>query len=155
MSSEAKTAGVVAPPPLIYLVPLIVGLLIQWFHPMPIVPPAAARLLGIALIAGWGIVSVPAILAFRRARTSINPARPVTAFVTSGAYRFTRNPMYVGLTLLYLGVTVWVNALWPLLLLPIVLVVMQRGVIAREERYLEMKFGEEYRRYKAGVRRWL
>lgn len=63
--------------------------------------------------------------------------------------------MYVGLTALYLGVTAWFNALWPLPLLPFVLAVVQRGVIAREERYLEMKFGDDYRRYKASVRRWL
>ncbi|HEV8673882.1 MAG TPA: isoprenylcysteine carboxylmethyltransferase family protein [Methylomirabilota bacterium] len=122
---------------------------------MAILPSGVARVLGIALLAGWVIVSLPAILALRRAGTSVNPARPTTALVTWGPYRVTRNPLYVGLTMLYLGLTAWFNALWPLLLLPIVLVVMQRGVIVREERYLERKFGEEYRRYKARVRRWL
>ncbi|MFI5210728.1 MAG: methyltransferase family protein, partial [Gemmatimonadales bacterium] len=69
--------------------------------------------------------------------------------------RFSRNPMYVGMTLLYLGIALWANSLWPLLLLPAVLVVMRRGVIAREEAYLERRFGDEYRSYRARVRRWL
>jgi protein-S-isoprenylcysteine O-methyltransferase Ste14 len=154
-AGDAESAGVVAPPPLVYLVPLVLGLLIQRFYPVAILPSGVARVLGIALLAGWVIVSLPAILAFRRAGTSVNPARPTNALVTWGPYRVTRNPLYVGLTMLYLGLTAWFNALWPLLLLPIVLVVMQRGVIVREERYLERKFGEEYRRYKARVRRWL
>ena len=95
------------------------------------------------------------MIAFRRARTSPIPVKPTTAIVETGPYRFTRNPMYVGLTLLYLGLTLWVGSLWPLLLLPVALFALQRFVIAREERYLEAKFGDQYLRYKARVRRWI
>jgi len=75
--------------------------------------------------------------------------------VVQGPYRFTRNPMYVGLAALYAGVTLLVNSLWPLLLLPVVLVVIRWRVIAREEAYLERKFGDVYRTYTTRVRRWL
>jgi protein-S-isoprenylcysteine O-methyltransferase Ste14 len=96
-----------------------------------------------------------AIRAMRRADTPVDPYEPTTALVIDGPFRFTRNPLYLSLTLVYLGITSLMNAFWPLMLLPAALVIMQRGVIVREERYLESKFGEEYLRYKAKVRRWL
>lgn len=154
-TSHPVSAGVVVPPPLLYLVALGLGLLVQRFYPVTILPSGVARVLGVGLLVAGAIISLLAIMAFRRAGTSVNPARSSTALVLSGPYRFTRNPMYVGLTTLYLGVTAWFSALWPLLLLPIILVVMQQWVIAREERYLEMKFEEDYRQYKSRVRRWL
>ena len=91
----------------------------------------------------------------RRAQTPVDPYSPSTAIVVEGPYRYTRNPLYLALTLFYLALASIVNSVWPLLLLPLVLLVIQRGVIAREERYLEQKFGEQYLRYKSRVRRWL
>ena len=81
--------------------------------------------------------------------------KPTSALVIWGPYRFTRNPMYMGLTTLYVGGTLLLNDLWPLALLPVVIGLVQRRVIAKEEAYLERKFGDEYRAYKAGVRRWV
>ena len=75
--------------------------------------------------------------------------------VTQGPFRYTRNPAYLSMTIIYTGISSLVNALWAILLLPVALLVIQRGVIEREERYLERKFGEEYIRYKAQVRRWI
>jgi protein-S-isoprenylcysteine O-methyltransferase Ste14 len=146
--------GIVAPPPLLYLGAFLLGLGAEWLRPLPIVPPRLAHVIGGGLLV-LGVIGFAGIWAFRRAGTTPNPYRPTTALVVAGPYRLTRNPMYLGFTLMYLGVTFWVNTLWPLLLLPIVLIVMQRGVIAREEAYLERRFGDEYRRYKARVRRWL
>ncbi len=83
------------------------------------------------------------------------PWRPTTALVVGGPFRFTRNPMYLGTTLLYIGIAILAQALWALVLLPFVLMIVQRGVIEREERYLEGKFGADYLRYKQRVRRWL
>jgi protein-S-isoprenylcysteine O-methyltransferase Ste14 len=91
----------------------------------------------------------------RRAGTNVDPYEPATAVVTEGPYRFTRNPMYVGFTLMYVGISALANALLPILLLPAVQQLMRRGVIEREERYLERKFGDEYRRYKESVGRWI
>lgn len=148
------TADVVAPPPLIFAIPLIAGLMLGRWQPLPVVPAQFAPPLGIAL-AGLGMVAIPALLAFRRARTHAEPWKPTTALVTDGPYRLSRNPMYVGMTLGYLGVALWRNVAWPVMALPVVLWVMQVGVIVREERYLESLFGEEYRAYCRRVRRWL
>lgn len=142
------------PPPLVYAVPLAVGLLLQRWHPVLILTLSIATIVGI-VCGGLGFVGLPAVLAFRRANTSPKPWVPSTALVTYGPYRFTRNPMYLGFTLLYLGVAFWTNAFWPLLFLPIVLAVMHYGVIMREEAYMARTFGEDYQRYRQQVRRWL
>ena len=152
--SAVQTAGVVAPPPLLYAVPLVIGLLLQHWYPLPILSPGRGTILGIVLVLG-GLVGAPAITAFRRADTSPKPWVPSTALVTSGPYRFTRNPMYLGFTLMYLGVAVWANAAWPLLFLPIVLIAMHYGVILREEAYMAGRFGVDYEQYRARVRRWV
>jgi protein-S-isoprenylcysteine O-methyltransferase Ste14 len=91
----------------------------------------------------------------RRAGTNIRPDQPTLALVTDGAFRFSRNPLYLAAAGLYVGVALLVHALWPLVLLIPMLAVLQWGVVAREERYLEAKFGDAYRAYKARVRRWL
>lgn len=147
-------AHVIAPPPLIYAVPLFAGLLVHRYRPQTVLPPSWAHVVA-PLFVLLGFVGLPAVLAFRRAGTPPQPWRPVTAFVTTGPYRYSRNPMYVGFTLLYLGISLWVNTLWPLVLLPLVLLVMARGVVVREEAYMTRRFGEEYRSYCTRVRRWL
>ena len=121
--------------------------------------PAAefARLpLALALAVVGAAFDVSGLIAFRRARTTINPMKPqaTSSIVDSGVYRLTRNPMYVGLTGLYLGVTVLIDSLWPLLLLPMVLVALYFFVIRREERYLAARFGADYEDYRRRVRRW-
>ena len=92
---------------------------------------------------------------FPRAGTSVVPAEPATALVVTGPYRFTRNPIYIGFVLAYFGFAIVLTSMWVLLLLIPVLVILQRGVVAREEEYLERQFGEAYRKYKARVPRWL
>jgi len=145
---------VIAPPPLIYGIPLIAGLLLNRWSPMPLIGGRGTLPAGLLLVL-LGFVALPAVLAFRKARTHPEPWKPTKALVIVGPYRFSRNPMYVGFTLCYLGIAVWRNSLWPLIALPVVLGVMQVGVIRREERYLEGLFGDEYRAYCARVRRWL
>ena len=85
----------------------------------------------------------------------MDPARPTTAIVTSGPFRFSRNPLYVALTFLYFGLTLAVNTWWSMVVLVPLLIIMHRGVVLREERYLEQKFGETYRQYRSKVRRYL
>ena len=92
---------------------------------------------------------------FRRAGTPVDVRRPTTRVVTDGPFRFSRNPGYLSLTGMYVGLTAVTDALWPLVFLPGVLLAVQRGVIKREERYLERKFGEDYLAYKARTRRWI
>lgn len=150
-----STAGVIAPPPLIYLVPLIGASFLRHWYPVAIVAPRAAAPLGIACLVLGLAIHLSAALTLRRAKTSPKPWRPTTAVVTAGPYRFTRNPIYVGFSLIYIGVGFWANTVWPFLLLPLILLVMQFGVIAREEVYLQRIFGDEYLEYKRRVRRWL
>jgi len=147
--------GVIALPPLLYGVPLASGALLQLLVPVHVLPHRLALALGAGLTGLSVAQALVAAALMRRAGTEINPARPATALVTTGPFRYTRNPLYVSLTGLYLGITLLLNALWPLLLLPLVLLVVQRGVIRREEAYLERKFGDTYRAYQARVRRWL
>lgn len=147
--------NVIAPPPVIYAVSMAAGILLQTLFPMHLLPLVGAYVSGgLSFILG-GIVAVLAFQAMRQAGTNVNPSQPTTAIVTDGPYRFTRNPIYLSLTLLYSSISLLANALWPILMLPIVLILIDRGVIAREERYLEDKFGEEYIQYKARVRRWI
>jgi protein-S-isoprenylcysteine O-methyltransferase Ste14 len=148
-------SGVFLPPPLLYALVFIGGVLLQRVWPVPMLPPTIGRAAGIACILSGVTLEVWSIRTFWRAGTSVIPVRPSTAIVTGGPFRFSRNPIYVALALLYLGATFWLNTLWPLLLFPVLLFLVQIYVIAREERYLERKFGGEYLEYKSRVRRWL
>jgi protein-S-isoprenylcysteine O-methyltransferase Ste14 len=148
------TPGVIAPPPLIYLIAMLGGMLLNRAYPLPMLSPFVARALGVACAAA-GVVVLQALLAFRKAHTNPEPWKPTTALVVRGPYRFTRNPMYLGFTCVYIGIACWFNTAWPLLLLPIVLIVMHYGVIVREERYLALKFGADYESYMRRVRRWV
>jgi protein-S-isoprenylcysteine O-methyltransferase Ste14 len=153
-TSRPRHATVLAPPPLVFAVPLCAGFLLQHWWPFHVLPGLAARVAG-AMCLALGMIGIPALAAFRHAHTSPFPFKPSTALVTSGPYRFTRNPMYVGFTLLYIGVSLVFNAAWPLFFLPVVLAVTHVGVVLREERYLTAVFGEPYREYCRRVRRWL
>ncbi len=99
--------------------------------------------------AGWGMVT------FHRAKTAINPHHSASRLVSDGPYRFTRNPMYTGLTIAYVGGAALLDSAWPIIVLPVVLVILVQTVVLREERYLADAFGAEYSGYVARVRRWL
>lgn len=148
-------SGVKIPPPLIYLAGFGAGLALEGAFPVE-APAAAVRwIAGIAGVALWIWLDGDAMARFRRAGTSPLPMRPSSALVSTGAYRLTRNPMYLGMTCLYAGLAVATGVILALALLPVVLLVVDRYVIAREERYLERKFGQPYLDYKRSVRRWL
>jgi protein-S-isoprenylcysteine O-methyltransferase Ste14 len=153
--SEADTAGVVAPPPLIYLAGLIVGFALEALLPGVDLPDLVEwGLGGLFVVAGLGLL-ISFNASFSRRGTAVEPWKPTTAIVTTGPYRFTRNPAYLGMALTYVGIALLSSAVWVLVPLPFVLAVIDRGVIAREERYLVAKFGEEYLGYKRTVRRWI
>jgi protein-S-isoprenylcysteine O-methyltransferase Ste14 len=155
-ASTASTdhAGVAVPPPLIYIAFLLVGVVLQRYVPLPGLPVTIARVLGAAFIVPALILSIWSIGRFRASRTSIVPIRPATALVITGPYRVTRNPMYLGLLLLYCGIACWFGLVWSLMLAPVLVWVISVFVIGREERYLTRKFGVDYRRYQTHVRRW-
>jgi len=154
-TQQDDKAGVIAFPPLIYGSALVLGLLINFMFPRSFMPQKPALWLGILLILFAPLVVVSAFRALARAKTTFDTSKATTAIVTDGAFRYSRNPMYLALTLLYIGIASLVNSLWVLLLVVPLMVVIQRGVVEREERYLERKFGEEYLRYKTRVRRWI
>jgi protein-S-isoprenylcysteine O-methyltransferase Ste14 len=145
------TPGVIAHPALIYAGGLSAGLLASYFLPVTFLPRRLARVLGWLLNGSGLILDFLGDRALRNAETNINPYEPVTTIVVEGPYRFTPNPLYLAGALIYAGIAVRLNGLWAALLLPLVLAVVHRGVIEREERYLEGKFGEEYLRYKTPV----
>lgn len=149
------TPGVIAPPPLIYAIPLAIGLYFDRSNPFPLMPRSFAVTIGSALILAAIILSIAAAIQFRRARTAMMPYKPTTAIIESGPFGISRNPLYVGMTIAYVGISLVANSVWPLLLLPLALLMMHRGVIVREEQYLEQKFGDPYLEYKSRVRRWL
>jgi len=147
--------GVITIPPLLYAGALLAGLALHYFIPVHYLPRAINIWLGIVLISVSVPIVISAVWEMRRAQTAFDVRKPTTAIVTQGAFRFSRNPGYLSLTILYIGISSLVNSVWVLLGLIPVLVLMQEGVIKREERYLEKKFGEQYLRYKNRVRRWI
>lgn len=155
METQADHPRVVAVPPLVYLVGLILGgileLLVPWRGPAPV----WRFTIGPALVVLGLVLSGLALREFRRAGTHVEVYLPSTALVTSGPYRFTRNPIYLGMTLGSAGVAILLHSLWMLAMLVPVLSVVHVGVVLREEEYLGGKFGEAYRQYVASVRRWV
>jgi protein-S-isoprenylcysteine O-methyltransferase Ste14 len=152
---KRDTSGIRVPPPLYYGAAFLVGVTLELVFPTNW-PPFGIRLAAAVLAGGaWLALDGAAMLFFRRAGTSMVPMNPTTALVTSGPYRFTRNPMYLGMAFLYAAFAFLFGVIWALVLLPAVIVIVDRFVIAREEPYLERKFGQAYRDYKQRVRRWL
>jgi protein-S-isoprenylcysteine O-methyltransferase Ste14 len=152
---KSDTPGILVPPPVYYVAAFLAGVALELVFPTSW-PPFGVRLVA-ALLAGgaWLALDGAAMASFHRAGTSIVPMNPTMALVTSGPYRVTRNPMYVGMAFLYVALAFAFGVMWALVFLPAVIVIIDRFVIAREEPYLERKFGQVYRDYKARVRRWL
>jgi protein-S-isoprenylcysteine O-methyltransferase Ste14 len=138
------------PPPLLFVGGLVAAWLLHRWLPFEIDgqgPGAIQTAIGSVLILAGLALMLAGIVTFVRARTPVIPHRPARALVRGGPFRFSRNPMYVGLTVVYLGLSVVLNAAWPLVLLPVVLAGLVRFVVAREERYLGETFGDEYAEY--------
>jgi protein-S-isoprenylcysteine O-methyltransferase Ste14 len=153
-----SNAGVRFPPPFLFVIGFLVGwALDRYWRALPLSQFGGSALKPF----GWSALALGVILAasgmatFRRAKTAIHPGHSASRLVIHGPYRFTRNPMYTGLTLQYLGGAALLNSAWPIVVLPIVLIVLFKTVISREERYLTDAFGVEYTQYLASVRRWL
>ena len=154
-SERTDNPGVRLPPPLVYVAAMACGVLLKRLTPLPIGGAGVRVPAAWALIALWVVVTAPAFYAFWSRHTTIVPVRPATNLVAAGPYRFTRNPMYLGLALLTIGVGLWLNTWWVILLLAPAIVMIDRFVIAREEAYLRRRFGLEYDDYARRVRRWL
>lgn len=147
--------GVIAFPPTLYAITLASGLGISHWLPAAFPPRLVSLPLAALALTAAAWLSVSAFQTMTTAKTAIDPSQPTTAIVSDGVFRFSRNPLYLSLTLLYIGISLLFEATWSLLLLVPLLVVVQVGVIQREEQYLERRFGDVYLTYKARVRRWI
>jgi protein-S-isoprenylcysteine O-methyltransferase Ste14 len=155
LSEKQDNAGVRFPPPFIYLIGLLVGYLLERFVPLHLSFGVVHWYVGAILLLGWIGLWVGALPLFRAAQTPVSPRLPVTALMTSGIYNHTRNPLYLGLSLFYLGVSVLFQSGWMLLFFVPVIMIIQFMVVDAEERYLERRFGVQYLDYKQRVHRWL
>jgi len=149
--------GIIAPPPLLALGCLAIGLVVDRFVPLPIAGSGAAVRVGIAiaLLIAAAALFLAAVRQFRKHDTTPNPYQPSSAIVSSGVFGFTRNPIYVAFMLVVLSAGVGFNTLWPILGLVPLALVLHFGVVRREERYLSRKFGNAYDDYRRRVRRWI
>jgi protein-S-isoprenylcysteine O-methyltransferase Ste14 len=151
---KRETAGVIAPPPIIYLALLGLGFALEGLLPGAELPAWAQWVGAVVIVVGVALM-LSFELAFKRVGTNANPYRPSTALATDGPYRFSRNPAYLGMAITYVGIALAAEAPWTLVMLVPATLVVQYGVILREERYLERLFGEEYLTYKRTTRRWI
>jgi protein-S-isoprenylcysteine O-methyltransferase Ste14 len=151
-------AGVIAPPPLIAGLTILCGLALDWLAPAYILSvlfaPATRIILGLALAGGGAWLVFKAERTFKAVGTNVPPWRPALALVTQGPYAWLRNPMYLAAGLLVAGIGFLFASDWTIVLLVPAGLLLHFGVVLREERYLETKFGDEYRRYKAKVPRY-
>jgi protein-S-isoprenylcysteine O-methyltransferase Ste14 len=156
MDDAAGTAQVIIRPPLAWGLAIVAGLAVDWFEPLPFLPDdVPAGTVGAAVFVLALALGVWAVDTMTRAGTNIPTNRPTTAIVAGGPYRFTRNPIYLGMFGSLVGLAIAFDTLWLLATLVPFVLVIRYGVVAREEAYLERRFGDAYRAYRARVRRWL
>ena len=158
MNQTRDTAGVIAPPPLLAVAAIVLGLLLDWIAPayvLTIMLSWGTRLLlGLELMAAGVALIYAAQKAFRAAHTHVEPWKPSTAIVTTGIFAWLRNPMYVGGLAALLGLAVLLASDWMVVMTVVTGLILHFGVVKREERYLAAKFGDVYRRYCAAVPRY-
>jgi protein-S-isoprenylcysteine O-methyltransferase Ste14 len=150
-----RSPGVRFPPPLVYLGAILLGVAVDRFIPLRILPGGITSWTGGALVLSAVILNALGVREFRRARTTVRPDRPASALVTTGPFRFSRNPLYLSLAVLQTGIGIWMNSVWVLALVAPTAAILSRIAILPEERHLAEVFGSAYRDYQASVRRWL
>jgi protein-S-isoprenylcysteine O-methyltransferase Ste14 len=158
MNGPRDNAGVIAPPPLIALIAVVLGLLLDWLLPAYVLSALLTLtqrlIIGGVLMAAGLALAFAANLSFRAAGTHPEPWKPATALVTGGVFGYMRNPMYVGGTLFLAGLSIALASSWMLVMTIFCALVLHFGVVKREERYLLAKFGDPYRRYLESVPRY-
>ena len=153
--STNDNPDVIAPPPIIFLGFLLLGYILNRFYPIPMLTRELSTIISAIFFAYAALTAGLAFYHMIKAGTNIDVRKPATTIVTTSVYSYTRNPMYLSMVILLVGFALLFNALWIALVIPFFVFVIQKGVIEREEKYLENKFGDEYLRYKHRVRRWI
>ncbi|MHA1113918.1 MAG: methyltransferase family protein [Alphaproteobacteria bacterium] len=155
LSETPDRPGVIAPPPVIVLAAVLIGVGLHLLWPLDLLD-GVARWVATGILGGAALALVAvSLVQFRRHKTHVDPYRPATALLSAGPYRFSRNPIYIALGLLQAGIAFAADSIWILAMLAPALAVLHVGVIRREERYLARKFEAEYAAYRARVRRWI
>ena len=153
---ETGTSQIIAPPPLLYLVAMFIGSLLHVITSTTLYPDDyILSVLGGLVFVVSAVLARWAFLTMKTAGTSASPYESSQNLTASGPFKYSRNPIYVAMTGLYIGFALLINAIWPFVMLIPLLAIMQWGVIFREERYLYERFGKAYLNYKKNVRRWL
>jgi protein-S-isoprenylcysteine O-methyltransferase Ste14 len=142
-------------PPILFLTSIVIGTLIQLARPLPLLPGKLAMPLGASVIVVAIALFSYAVGRFRAAGTPVPARKPTTVIVSTGPYRFSRNPIYLAFSMFQLGLAIWVNSVWLMATLVGAVTIIHYVVIPREEEYLERRFGAAYVDYKRSVRRWL
>jgi protein-S-isoprenylcysteine O-methyltransferase Ste14 len=156
MSDTTDTAQVIIRPPIAWALAVLAGLALNWLMPLPFVPVMLpAGWLGAMVFALALVLVAWAIATMTRVGSNVPTSLPTTTIVETGPYRFTRNPIYLGMFVGLVGLAIAFDSLWLLATLVPFALLIRYGVVAREEAYLERKFGDVYRHYRARVRRWL
>lgn len=157
MANEIDHPGVYIPPPLFFVATFVVAAYVQRYMPInqTFFDSRMATVLGILIGVAGLLLLIPALYRFVKTKNTLITIKPANTLQTTGIYAITRNPMYVSLTLLYIGLACIIGNWWNMILLPILIFVVQEYVIKREERYLAYRFGEAFTTYKSRVRRWL
>jgi len=155
MKNEKDSAHILAPPPVFFIIPLLIGVVVEYFVPTSLLPTLPSIIIG--LLFSWA--SLPFIIlslrSFYKVKTAFDARRTTTTLVTTGIYKISRNPAYLSLLLFYIGLSFIINSIWVLILILPSIYSVQKFCIEREEKYLEGKFGRQYLDYKKQVRRWL
>ncbi|HZX75435.1 MAG TPA: isoprenylcysteine carboxylmethyltransferase family protein [Cyclobacteriaceae bacterium] len=155
--NKSKGPGVYIPPPLFYVLIFIASVLIQKQIPISdtLFYLVITKVLGVIFLILALFFLVRSLRQFFLTKNTLILIKPATSLQTNGIYGITRNPMYVGLAIVYLGITCFIGNWWNIILFPLLLLIVQEYIIKREEKYLELEFGLDYEEYKKKVRRWL
>lgn len=155
MSAPKDHASVKIHPPILLVIHIAVAYLLGRFIVLSVAVSPLFRNIGLGLAGIGFLLGILAFYSFMKARTTLDPHGSVKTVVSSGIYRFTRNPIYLGMVLMLVGLPLTFGNVWGIPLAPIFIFLMNKLVIEHEEAYLEKKFGEGYTGYKSRVRRWL
>jgi protein-S-isoprenylcysteine O-methyltransferase Ste14 len=153
--SDRPNTSPIVHPPVVTLAFLLIAYALGRFVPIPLTVPAMLRYIGLALAFIGFLLGIGAFIEFMKARTTLDPHGAAKQLVTSGIYRFTRNPIYLGFLLVVVGLPLYFGLYWGIVLAPLYVFLMNRLIIQHEEAYLERKFGKTYADYTSQVRRWL
>ena len=157
MGDQEKFFKDIIPPPILFFTLILIGFIAQWLFPLNLMfhKWPSRLIIGIPLFMVSGLIAINALIIMKKNKTAIYFNKPTTKFIREGPFRFTRNPLYLSLLLLMGSTVVIANSAWHLIAVILLFLLFNFGIVAREEQYLENRFGEEYIQYKIRVRRWI